>query len=44
MEVKEWTYEEYPSFDEEIEGVKRIYTSGNEMGTYIYIQMWNIRI
>lgn len=36
MEVKEWTYEEYPSFDEEIEGVERIYTSGNEMGTYIY--------
>ena len=36
MEIKEWTYEEYPSFDEEIEGVKRIYTSGNEMGTYIY--------
>ena len=30
-EIKEWTYEEYPSFDEEIEGVKRIYTSGNEM-------------
>lgn len=30
-EIKEWTYEEYPSFDEEVEGVKRIYTSGNEM-------------
>ena len=36
MEIKDWTYEEYPSFDEEIEGVKRIKTTGDEKGTYIY--------
>ena len=36
MEIKEWTYEEYPDFDEEVEGVVRIPTTGNEMGTYIY--------
>lgn len=36
MEIKEWTYDEYPSFDEEIEGVHRIYTDGNEKGTYIF--------
>lgn len=36
MEMKEWTYEEYPSFDEEIEGTFRIPTTGNEIGTYIY--------
>ena len=36
MEIKEWTYEEYPSFDEYVEGVVRIHTSGDEVGTYIY--------
>ncbi len=36
MEVKKWTYEEYPSFDEEVDGVSRIQTTGNEQGTYIY--------
>ena len=36
MEIKNWTYEEYPSFDEEIEGVTRIPTTGDEKGTYIY--------
>ena len=36
MEIKDWTYEEYPSFDEEIEGVKRIKTTGYEKGMYIY--------
>ncbi len=36
MEIKDWTYEEYPSFDEEIEGIKRIKTTGDEKGTYIY--------
>lgn len=25
MEVKEWSYEEFPEFTEEIEGVKRIF-------------------
>lgn len=30
MEIKNWTYEEYPSFDEEIEGVTRIPTTGDE--------------
>ena len=31
MEIKEWTYEEYPSFDEYVEGAVRIHTSGDEM-------------
>lgn len=36
MEIKAWTYEEYPDFDEEVEGTVRIPTTGNEPGTYIY--------
>lgn len=36
MEVKEWTYEEYPSFEEYVEGAVRIPTTGDEKGTYIY--------
>lgn len=36
MEIKEWTYEEYPSFDEDVAGAIRIPTSGDETGTYIH--------
>lgn len=36
MEIKEWTYEEYPAFNEAVEGVVRISTSGDEMGTYTH--------
>lgn len=36
MEIKEWTYEEYPSFEEYVDGAVRIHTSGDEIGTYIY--------
>lgn len=36
MEIKEWTYEEYPAFNEAVEGVVKIPTSGDEMGTYTY--------
>lgn len=36
MEIKNWTYEEYPSFDEPVEGAVRIPTTGNEKGTYTY--------
>lgn len=36
MEVKEWSYKEYPSFDTPVDGVVRIPTSGDEKGTYIY--------
>ncbi len=36
MEVKEWTYEAYPSFEEYVEGAIRIPTTGDEKGTYIY--------
>ena len=32
MEVKEWSYEEYPSFDEPIDGVERIPTTGDGEG------------
>lgn len=34
MEVKDWTYNEFPEFTEEIEGVKRIPSTGDEIGTY----------
>lgn len=36
MEIKNWSYEEYPSFDEEVEGVLRIPSSGDEAGTYTF--------
>lgn len=36
MEIKEWTYEEYPEYMEKVDGVTRIPTTGDEMGTYIY--------
>lgn len=36
MEIKEWTYEEYPAFDEFVEGAVRIPTNGDELGTYIF--------
>ncbi|MBR3642449.1 MAG: alpha/beta hydrolase, partial [Parasporobacterium sp.] len=32
MEVKNWTYEEFPDFDEEVEGAHVIETTGNERG------------
>ena len=36
MEIKNWTYEEYPAYAESVAGVVRIPTSGDEKGTYIY--------
>lgn len=36
MEIKEWTYEEFPEFTEEIDGVKHIFSSGDEVGTYCF--------
>ena len=39
MEVKEWSYEEYPSFDEPIDGVERIPTTGDEKGAYIFLML-----
>ncbi len=36
MEIKKWTYEDYPDFNEDVEGAVRIPTTGNEIGTYIY--------
>lgn len=44
MEIKEWAYEEYPAFDEKIEGVKRIATTGDEKGTYIQSNVEYARI
>ncbi len=44
MEVKEWSYKEYHSFDKPVDGVTRIPTSGDERRELIYIQMWNMRI
>lgn len=34
MEVKEWTYEEFPEFAEEVEGAERIPTTGDEIGVF----------
>lgn len=36
MEIKKWTYDEYPAFEEDVEGVARIPTTGYERGTHIY--------
>lgn len=33
MEIKEWSYEDFPEFTQELEGVTIIKTSGNETGT-----------
>lgn len=44
MEVKEWPYKEYHSFDKPVDGVTRIPISGDERRELIYIQMWNMRI
>ncbi len=35
MEIKNWSYDEFPEFDEEVPGVKRISTSGDEIGTMV---------
>lgn len=32
MEVKEYTYEEFPAFNEQIEGIHYLETTGNELG------------
>lgn len=34
MEVKKWSYEEFPEFLEEVEGVTRLKTSGDEPGIF----------
>lgn len=34
MEVREWTYEEFPEFKEKVENVKVIHTTGNEIGVH----------
>lgn len=37
MEIKEWSYEDFPEFTEEIEGVGIIHTTGDEIGArYIH--------
>lgn len=36
MEIKDWSYEDYPSFDEKVEGAVWIPTSGDEIGTNVY--------
>ena len=35
MQIKEWTYDEYPAFEEYVEGAVRLHTTGDEKGTYI---------
>lgn len=36
MEIKEWTYKEFPDYSEQIEGAIRISTSGDEVGVRFY--------
>lgn len=36
MEIKEWTYEEFPDFTEKIPGAKRLKTTGEEMGVNLH--------
>lgn len=44
MEIKEWTYDEYPDFDETVDGAVRITTTGDEKGTYIQSNVEYARI
>ncbi len=49
MEVREWTYEEFPEFVEEVEGAVTIQTTGDEIGvSYIhdveYAQMDGVKL
>ncbi len=32
MEIKDWTYEEFPEFDETVEGAGVLSTTGDEVG------------
>ena len=32
MEIKAWTYEEYPGYSEEVPGAVRLKTTGDEVG------------
>ncbi len=36
LEIRDWSYEEYPEFDDEIEGVKVLDTTGDEIGVHLY--------
>ena len=44
MEIKKWTYEEYPAFEEAVDGVIRLATTGDEKGTYIFSNVEYARI
>ena len=37
MEVKKWTYDEFPNFTEEVEGAERLKTTGNEIGVAFHL-------
>ena len=41
MEVKEWSYEEYPSFDEQIDGEKEYQLQGTRR-VHTYFLMLNM--
>ena len=44
MEVKNWTYEEYPAFTEPVDGVVRIATSGDDCGCKRYcFFLWSVK-
>lgn len=35
MEIKAWSYEEFPDFTEEVLGAERMATTGEEMGVHL---------
>ena len=39
MEIKKWTYEEFPEFTEEVEGAERISITGEEMGVRLHLDV-----
>lgn len=44
MEIKEWTYKEFPDYSEQIEGAIRISTSGDEVGVRFYPDITYVNI
>ena len=43
MELKEWTYEEFPEFTDEVPGAKWIDTTGDEVGVYYLNDIGHVR-
>ena len=44
MEVKKWSYEEYPEFCEPVDGATWMETSGDEIGVYLHANVEYVRV